>query len=85
MNLKITLYIIVGAVIFFSAWIYSMLIGISLLIGFGFGVLLHNYVTNIFKNWQKNIYLSEKADMQHKKQELKAELEKLEKEFKDVN
>jgi hypothetical protein len=79
MNIKILLYIIVGLVVFLGIWLYSMVSGLALMVGFGFGILLHNYFNNMFKNWQKNIYLSEKSNMQQKKRELEAELEKLKK------
>ena len=80
MNLKTLLYIISGFAVFVGIWLYNMVSGLALLIGFGFGVLLHNYFDKIFKDWQKGIYLSEKADMQKRKIELESELEKIKKE-----
>lgn len=79
MNPKTLIYIIVGLVVFLGIWLFNILSGVTLLIGFGFGVLLHNYLDSMFKNWQKNIYLSEKSNMQQKQRELEAELEKLKK------
>lgn len=79
MNLKTLIYIVVGIIVFLGIWVFSMVSGLALLVGFGFGVLLHNYFNDLFKNWQKGIYLSEKADMQHRQRELEAELEKLRK------
>jgi hypothetical protein len=80
MNLKTLLYIVVGLVVFIGIWLFNMVSGIALLIGFGLGILLHNYFDSLFKNWQKGIYLSEKADMIHKKLELEAELKRLKEE-----
>jgi hypothetical protein len=77
LNLKTLIYIIVGVVIFLGIWLFNMISGVALMIGFGFGILLHNYFNSLFKNWQKSIYLSEKADMEQRKRELQAELEKL--------
>lgn len=77
MNLKTLLIIIVGLVIFLGIWLFNMVSGVALLIGFGFGVLLHNYFDSIFKMFQKNIYLSEKAQMKHRQIELEAELKRL--------
>jgi hypothetical protein len=78
MNLKTLLYIVVGLVVFIGIWLFNMVSGVALLIGFGLGVLLHNYFNSLFKNWQKGIYLSEKEDMIHRKLELETELKKLE-------
>jgi hypothetical protein len=77
MNLRTILYIIVGLIVFLGIWLFNMIGGIALLIGFGFGLLLHNYFSLIFKNLQKNIYLSEKAEMKHKLVQLEAEIKKL--------
>jgi hypothetical protein len=79
MNIRILIYIIVGLVVFLGIWLFSMVSGIALMIGFVFGVLLHNYLDSMFKNWQKNIYLTEKSNLQQKQRELEAELEKLKK------
>jgi hypothetical protein len=79
MNIRILIYIIVGLIVFLGIWLFSMVSGIALMVGFGFGVLLHNYLDNMFKNWQKNIYLTEKSNLQQKQRELEAELEKLKK------
>ena len=80
MNLKTLLYIVVGLVVFLGIWLFNIISGIALMIGFGLGVLLHNYFDSLFKNFQKNIYLSEKSDMRKRKIELEAEIEKLKKE-----
>ena len=77
MNLKTLLYVIVGLVSFLGVWLISILSGVALLIGFGLGILLHNYFDSLLKNFQKSVYLSEKADMEHRKKELQSELEKL--------
>lgn len=80
MNLKIILSIVAGLVVFLVLWIFNMISGVALLIGFGFGILLHDYITNMFKDWQKRIYLTEKISMQHKITELQAEVNRLKKE-----
>lgn len=80
MNLRNLLLIVIGTVTFIGIWLYNMFSGVTLLIGFGFGILLFNWLNGIFKNWQKGIYLSEKAEMVHRKLELEKELEKLESE-----
>jgi uncharacterized membrane protein YhiD involved in acid resistance len=79
MNLKTLVYIIVGLVVFLGIWLFSMLGGLALMIGFGFGVLLHNYIDNTLKKYQKNIYLSQKANMEQRERELEAELKKIKK------
>jgi hypothetical protein len=79
MNKKQIIYIIAGTSIFIVIWLFNMLGGVSLLIGFGFGILMHNFVTSFFKKWQRGIYLNEKKDMEHRKVEIEAELKQLEK------
>lgn len=76
MNLKILLYIVIGLVVFLGIWLFNMISGVALMVGFGFGVLLHNYFRDIFKNWQKGIYLSEKADMEHRKKRVRIRIGK---------
>ena len=77
MNLKTLMFIAVGISVFIGIYLISMISTLTLLIGFGFGVWLHNWIKDIFKNYQKGIYLSEKADMEHRRKELESELEKL--------
>lgn len=77
MNLKTLVYIIVGTSVFLGIYMFSMIAALSLLVGFGFGVWWHNWVYDIFKNYQKGIYLSEKANMENRKKELESELERL--------
>lgn len=79
MKIKILIYLIVGFTAFNAIWLFNMLSGLALIIGFGFGILLHGWFTGIFKNWQKGIYLTEKKEMQHRKIQLEAELKQLEK------
>jgi hypothetical protein len=83
MNVKNILCIVIGAIVFFGIWLYSMLSGLTLLIGFGSGILLFNWLKRIFKNLQDSIYLSEKADRQHRVIELESELSKIKKEVKE--
>lgn len=77
MNLKTLILIIIGTSIFISIYLFNMFVALSLLVGFGFGVWQHKYITDILKNYQKGIYLSEKANMEKRKMELESELEKL--------
>ena len=77
MNLKTLVFIIVGISVFIGIYLFSMVGALALLVGFGFGVWKHDYVYNIFKNYQKGIYLSEKSNMENRKKELESELEKL--------
>jgi hypothetical protein len=79
MNPKFFVYIIVGMSVFLGIWFFSMFVALGILVGFGFGVWWHDWITNIFKNYQKGIYLSEKANMEHRRKELESELEKLNK------
>jgi len=77
MNLKTLVVIIIGVSVFLCIWVFSMVSALALLVGFGLGVWQHNWINNIFKNYQKGIYLSEKANMENRKKELESELEKL--------
>lgn len=79
MNIRIRnlIIMIIGLPVFLGIWLYNMFSGVTLLIGFGFGILMFNWFNGLFKNWQRSVYLSEKADMVHKKLELERELEKL--------
>ena len=79
MNIKTLVFIIIGISVFIGVYLLSMISALSLLLGFGLGVWQHDYITNILKNYQRGIYLSEKADMQNRKKEIEAELEKLNK------
>jgi len=79
MNIKMVAYIIVGLAIFLGIWLISIISGVALLIGFGFGILMHNYFDGILKSYQKNIYLSQKSDMEKRQRELEAELQKIKK------
>ena len=76
-NLKTIILIIVGVSVFLGIYLFSMFVALSLLVGFGFGVWLHKYFTDIFKNYQRSVYLSEKNNMEIRKKELESELEKL--------
>lgn len=80
MNLKTLGIIILGLVVFLGIWLFNMVSGLALMVGFGFGILLHGYLKDIFNNFQKNIYLAEKSQMIHRKIELESELEKINKE-----
>jgi hypothetical protein len=80
MNIKNLIYIITGLITFLGIWLFSMFAGVTLLIGFGFGILLYSWINNLFKKYQRNIYLNEKAGMAHRKLELEKELEKIESE-----
>ena len=79
MNLKTLIIIGVGFSVFLGIYLFSMLSAIALLVGVGLGVLISKSVNDIFKNFQKGIYLSEKANISHRKKELESELEKLNK------
>jgi hypothetical protein len=54
-----------------------MISAFTLLVGFGLGIWQHKYIDDIFKNFQKGIYLSEKANIVNRKKELQDELERL--------
>jgi len=77
MNIKTLISIIIGVSIFLGIYMVNMFGALALLVGFGFGVWQHDYIINILKNYQKGIYLSEKANMENRKKELELELEKL--------
>ena len=79
MNLKTLVYIIIGSAVFLGIYLFSMFVAFAMILGFGFGIWWSKYIKDIFKNFQKNIYLSEKADMENRKKQLQAELEKLNK------
>ena len=79
MNLKTLIIIGVGFSVFLGIYLFSMISAIALLVGFGFGVWQHDSISSIFKNYQRGIYLSEKADMEHRKKQLEAELDRLNK------
>jgi uncharacterized membrane protein len=82
MNLKTLLIIIIGITAFLGIYLFSMVGALGILLGFGLGVLCHDYITDIFKNYQRKIYLSEKEDMINRKKQIISELEKIEKETK---
>lgn len=75
--LKNFVLIIVGISVFLGFYLFSMIGALALLVGFGLGVWQHGVITNLFKNYQRGIYLSEKNNMANRKKELEAELEKL--------
>jgi uncharacterized membrane protein YhiD involved in acid resistance len=77
MNIKTLAFIVIGVSVFVGIYLFTMVGALALLVGFGFGIWWHNWINDIFKNLQKRIYLSEKADMEHRKKELEAELNKL--------
>jgi len=77
MNLKTFVAIIIGVSLFLGVYLFSMFSALALLVGFGLGVWQHGVITNLFKNYQRGIYLSEKNNMANRKKELEAELEKL--------
>ena len=77
MNLKTLIYIIIGVSVFLGIYLFSMFSALALLVGFGFGVWMHDWINDIYKSYQKNIYLSEKAEIENRKRELESELEKL--------
>jgi hypothetical protein len=79
MNLKTILLIIVAFSVFLAFYLITMLGALALLVGVGFGVGLHNWITGIIDKMQKNIYLSEKANREHRKKQIEAELEALKK------
>ena len=58
-------------------YLFSIFSALAIFVGFGFGVWLLGVITNLFKNYQRGIYLSEKNNMANRKKELEAELEKL--------
>jgi hypothetical protein len=77
MNLKTFVAIIIGVSLFLGVYLFSMFSALALLVGFGLGIWQHSVITNLFKNYQRGIYLSEKNNMANRKKELEAELEKL--------
>jgi len=77
MNLKTFVAIIIGVSLFLGVYLFSMFSALALLVGFGLGIWQHGVITNLFKNYQRGIYLSEKSNMANRKKELEAELEKL--------
>jgi len=77
MNLKTFVAIIIGVSLFLGVYLFSMFSALALLVGFGLGIWQHGVITNLFKNYQRGIYLSEKNNMANRKKELEAELEKL--------
>jgi len=79
MNLKTIIIVIIAFSVFLGFYLINMVGALALLIGVGFGVGLHNWITGIIDKLQKNIYLSEKNNMEHRKKEIEAELEKLNK------
>jgi hypothetical protein len=80
MNLKTIIIIIVAFSVFLGFYLITMLGALALLVGLGFGVWLHNFIMEFINRLQKNIYLTEKANREHRKKQLKAELEQLDKE-----
>jgi hypothetical protein len=79
MNIKMLFLVIFGTVVFVAIYLFSMFIALVLLCGFGFGVWWHNWFIGIFDEMQKNIYLSQKANIEREKKELELRLEKLKK------
>ena len=79
MNFKTLVYIVVGVSIFIGIYLVSIIGALAILVGFGFGVWMHDWIYDILKKYQKGIYLSEKANMENRKREIEAELEILNK------
>ena len=77
MNLKTFVLIIIGVSTFLGVYLFSMIGALAILVGFGLGYVFHPFLYDIYKSYNRNIYLSEKADMAHRKKELESELEKL--------
>lgn len=77
MNLKNIIFIIIGIVVFIAIWLFSMIGGICILIGFGFGIWWHDWLKNIYRVFQTNIYLEQKSEREQRKKQLELELEKL--------
>jgi hypothetical protein len=82
MNLKTMIIIIIAFSVFLAFYLITMLGALALLVGVGFGVGLHNWITGIIDKMQKNIYLSEKNNREHRRKEIEAELEQLKKDEK---
>lgn len=77
MNLKTLIYFVIGISVFLGVYLFDMFYALTLLVGFGFGLLLNNYIKDIFKNFQKSVYLSEKSERENRKRQIQAELEQL--------
>lgn len=77
MNIRTFVIICVGLSVFLGIYFFSMFMAFALLGGVGLGLVLHKPVNEIFKSFQRGIYLSEKENMLHRKKELEAELEKI--------
>lgn len=77
MNLKTFAIIIVGFSVFMAIYFFSMISALTLLLGVGIGILVYKPVNEMFKSFQKGIYLSEKENIMHRKKELETELEKI--------
>jgi hypothetical protein len=79
MNVKTLIFIVIGTIVFSAIWLISMIGALCLIMGFGFGIWQYKFIIDIFNKWQKNIYLSQKLDIENEKRELEAKLEKLKK------
>jgi small-conductance mechanosensitive channel len=79
MNLKTIIIIIIAFSVFLGFYLINMVGALALLVGVGFGIYLHDFVKDIIDRLQKNIYLTEKVNMEHRKKQIEAELERLNK------
>ena len=79
MNLKTIIIIIIAFSVFLGFYLINMIGALALLVGVGFGVGLHNFITGIINKMQTNIYLTEKNNREYRKKQIEAELEKLNK------
>jgi len=79
MNLKTMIIVIIAFSVFLGFYLINMVGALALLVGVGFGVGLHNFITGIINKMQTNIYLTEKNNREYRKKQIEAELEKLNK------
>jgi hypothetical protein len=74
---KSYLYYVAGTAIFVVLFGLSKEWCLFLLIGFGLGYILHNWLDDMFINWKNAFFTDELRKREMKKKELEQELEKL--------
>jgi hypothetical protein len=74
---KTWLYYIVGTALFLILFGINKEWTLFLLIGCGVGLLLHNWIDNIFIDWKNAFFTDELRKREMKKRELERELELL--------
>jgi hypothetical protein len=78
MKFKINwLYYLIGVALFVALFGYDKVLCLFLLIGFGIGYLLHNWLNGIYTDFVNAFFTDELRKRQIKRKELEDELERL--------